>query len=516
MITTKMSRRRLLGAGAAALCTPMLVRRAMADVPALRVAFGKDRYNMDDKNFTFTLRGPSTGIAEGVVAPGGDYFPVPNLFVRWTVADGLYRADIRPGVTFHDGTPLDAAAMVKSLAYVTQSFIGLDQASVKATGPMSLEFRSKSGSLLMIENMAHRMGAIFDTAVDRKVRPTGTGPYKFVRYEPQVSIEVERNEAYWGSKPRNQRVLYRFVPDSQARLIALLKGEIDIIGEADPQLLLSLPPDGKYEVHTSRPVQYVALLVNIHGEAPFAKLQDRRLREAIAYAIDREAIARVMFLGKGVPAKGILPGWMFGLGDDSVTGFGYDRAKAESLLDQAGWTRSGDGTRQKGGEALRIRLVAAYPYVSWVKPMPEMLQQMLKAVGIDVELVETDDDGVYYDQYMKRGQADLFMEIASNNNSDPTYLLYNLYHSRSAWLDDGYKYTVVGPEFDRALDRARATTDRAVIVAEVRKAHRLLIDEVIATIPILMTPNFAVSRPGITVPMFEHRDYIPWGDAVLA
>jgi peptide/nickel transport system substrate-binding protein len=515
-MTSKLSRRRLLGAGAAALCAPYLMRRAVADAPVLRVAFGKDRYNMDDKNFTFTLRGPSTGIAEGVVLPGDNYFPEPNLFVRWTVADGLYRADVRPGVAFHDGTPLDASAMVKSLAYVNQSFIGLDQASVRAVGPMTVEFRSTTGSLLMIENMAHRMGAIFDAAVDRKVRPTGTGPYRFVRYEPQVSIEVERNEAYWGRKPRNQRVLYRFVPDSQARLIALLNGEVDIIGEADPQLLLSLPPDGKYEVHTSRPVQYVALLVNIHGAAPFDKLQDRRLRQAIAHAIDREAIGRVMFLGKGVPAKGIIPGWMFGLGDDSVTGFGYDPARSESLLEQAGWSRGGDGIRRKGDEALRIRLVAAYPYVSWVKPMPEMLQQMLKAVGIGVELVETDDDGVYYDQYMKRGQADLFMEIASNNNSDPTYLLYNLYHSRSAWADDGYKYTAVGPEFDRALDAARATTDRSVIVTEVRMAHRLLIDQVIATIPILMTPNFAVSRPGMTVPMFEHRDYIAWGDAALA
>jgi peptide/nickel transport system substrate-binding protein len=516
MRMTKLTRRRFIAAGGAALCAPAIVGRAWADASPLRVAFGKDRYNMDDKSFTFTLRGPSTGIAEGVVVPGDDYMPRPNLFLSWTISDGLYRAKIRPGVTFHNGDPLDAASMVKSLGYVTQSFIGLDQSSIKAAGPMTVEFRSKTGSLLMIENMAHRMGAIFDTAVDRKTDPVGTGPYKFVRYEPQVSIEVERNDGYWGPKPLNRRVLYRFVPDSQARLLALLNGEIDIIAEADPQLLLSLPPGGKYEVHTSRPVQYIALLVNIHGQAPFDKLQDRRLREAMAWAIDREAIARVMFLGRGVPAKGVLPGWMFGLGDDHVKGFGYDQAKAEALLDQAGWAKGPDGIRMKDGKPLRIRLVAAYPYVSWVKPMPEMLQQMYKAVGIDIELVETDDEGVYYDQYMKKGEADLFMEIASNNNSDPTYLLYNLYHSKSAWLEDGYKYTVVGENFDRALDSARATTDKATVVEEVRKAHRELIDVTIATIPILMTPNFAVSRPGIKIPMFEHRDYIRWGDSVVA
>jgi len=513
------SRRRFLGVAGAAFAFAAARRPARAhdDGTPLRVAFGKDRYKFDDDSFTFTLRGPATGIAEGVVVPGDDYLPQPNLFVSWSISDdGLYSAEIRPDVTFHDGTPLDAEAMVRSLALVNQSFIGIDQASVKATGPMSVEFRSSTGSLLMIENMAHRMGAIFDTASDRKTHPIGTGPYKFVSYEPQVSIEVERNDAYWGEEPHNARIVYRFVPDSQARLLALLNDEVDIIAEADPQLLLSLPPEGEYEVHASRPVQYVALLVNVHGTAPFDKLQDRRVREAMALAIDRDAIAEVMFLGKGVPARGILPGWMFGLGDDHVTGFGFDKARAEALLDEAGWTMGADGIREKDGTPLTIRLVAAYPYVSWVKPMPEMLQQMYRDVGIDIELVETDDEGVYYDQYMKPGEADLFMEIASNNNSDPTYLLYNLFHSQSAWLEDGYKYTLVGEDFDRALDAARASSDQAVIVEQVREAHRLLIDETIVTIPILMTPNFAVSRPGFVIPMFEHKDYIEWGNTVHA
>ena len=497
----------------ATLFTPNLVNAG----DTLTIAYGSDRYKFDDKKFTFSMRGPSSWITENVARPGNNFWPEPQLFEAWTIKDGLYSATVRNGIKFHNGAPLDASKVIEAIKLFGKSksdFTGIDYDTLKAVDSRTVEFRSKTESFLTLNNMTHRMVGLFDTALDRTATPVGTGPYKFDSYVSKQSLTVVRNESYWGKKPNVERIVYKFIPDSQARLMALLNGEVDIIGEADPKLLLSLPETGPFQVLTSRPVQYIALLVNLHGKAPFAKLQDRRLREALALAIDRNTLAKIMFRGKGIPAKGVLPGWMFGLGEDHVKGFKHDPARAAAILDEAGWKVGADGIREKNGERLSLRLVAAYPDASRVNPMPEMLQQMFRKIGVVIDLVETNDSGVYSDQLTK-GVADLFMEAASNNNSDPTYLLYNLFHSKGNWIKYGYKHMVVGPEFDKAIDDARASNDSAVVLDKVRDAHREMIDNRIAAIPILMVPNFIVTKPGIKMSVFEHRDWIDFGNAIL-
>lgn len=496
---------------------PLLPSMANAD-NTLTIAYGSDRYKFDDKKFTFTMTGPASWITENAARPGDDFWPEPQLFTSWTIQDGLYQATVREGVTFHNGTPLDAAKVVDAIRLYGKSksdFTGIDYDTLKAVDHKTVEFRSKTGSFLTLNNMTHRMVGFLEADANRSTLPVGTGPYKFESYTSKQSLSVVRNDNYWGEKPKVERIVYKFIPDSQTRLMALLNGEVDIIGDADPKLLLSLPESGPFQVLASRPVQYIALLVNRHGKAPFNKLQDRRIREAMALSIDRDTLAKIMFRGKGVPAKGVLPSWMFGLGDDHVKGFGYNPERAAAILDEAGWKTGADGVREKNGERLTLRLVAAYPDASRVNPMPEMLQQMFLKVGIDIDLVETNDSGVYYGSYMEKGEADLFMEAASNNNSDPTYLLYNLFHSKGAWIQYGYEYTVVGPEFDKALDAARASGDASTVLDRVRDAHREMIDTRIAAIPILMVPNFIVTKPGIKMPVFEHRDWVDYGNATL-
>jgi len=155
---------------------------------------------------------------------------------------------------------------------------------------------------------------------------------------------------------------FRFIDDDNARLLALQNGEIDVIGEVTPQMMLSMPRDGSVVLHESRPIRYVALLANLNGTAPFDIIQDYQVREALAWAIDREAIASVLYDGRGEPAKGILPGWMFNLGDDHTKGFGYDPEKAGRMLDAAGWTMGADDVREKDGRPLKLRLVAHFDH----------------------------------------------------------------------------------------------------------------------------------------------------------
>jgi len=494
---------------------PMAVTSVTAET-TLTVAVKRDRYSIDENKFTFTTRRPAAQIVETAVKPDENFVPQPLLFQAWAYKDGKYTIDLREGVSFSDGAMFDADAAIAALKLYDQGrsdFLQIDGGSFEKLGPLSFSFRSETGSALVIENMTHRSTSFFSTATNRAENPVGTGPYIFDSYLPKQSLTVVRNENYWGEAPTIDRLTFRFIDDDQARLLALQNGEIDVIGEVTPQMMLSMPTDGSVVLHQSRPIRYVALLANLNGEAPFDIMQDYNVREALAWAIDRDTIASVLFAGHGVPAKGILPGWMFNLGDDHTDGFGYDPVKAGTMLDEAGWTMAADGIREKDGRKLTLRLVAAYPNVSTVKPMPEMLEQMFAAVGVDIDLVEVNDSGLYGSTYLKPREGDLFMEFASNNNTDPTYLLTNLFTSTTPWK--GYRATAPGPHVDALLADARTAQTRDEVIDKVRAAHRAIVQDDLAAIPILMVPNFVLTRPGITIPMSEYADWIDYGRAIV-
>ncbi|WP_109315039.1 ABC transporter substrate-binding protein [Pseudovibrio ascidiaceicola] len=508
--------KQLLGvSGVLAASLPALISGVPAaqaeDIQQLRIAVKKDRYSVDPKKFNFTTRRPAGQIVETAVKPDENFIPQGVLFETWDYKDGIYSIKLREGIKFHDGQTFDAKAAIDALKLYDQGrsdFLQIDQESFDQTGPYTFTFKSEINSSLVIENMTHRGASLFSINGERAENPIGTGPYLLDSYKPKQSISITRNADYWGDAPKVENITYHFIADDQVRLLALQNKEVDIVAEVTPQMLLSLPKDGSVVVHQSRPIRYVALLTNLHGKAPYDTLKDKRVREALAYAINREQLAQVLFNGKGVVAKGILPDWMFGLGDKHVDGFDYNTQKAEALLDEAGWTKGSDGMRSKDGKPLKLRLVAAYPNVSSVRPMPELLEQMFRGIGIDIELVQVDDSGVYDDTYLATGEADLYMEFASNNNADPTYLLYNLFHSKTPW---GYQYTAPGGKLDTILDNARQAQSREEVIELVREAHREIVQTKLAAIPILMVPNFNLSRPGLNIPMFEHADWIDYG-----
>jgi peptide/nickel transport system substrate-binding protein len=498
-------------AAVALLSLPLAAPSASAET-SLSIAVRRDSNSIAEDKFTFTTRSPVAQVVETAVQPDANFVPQPLLFDSWSYEGGTYTITLHPGVSFSDGTAFNADTAIAALQLYDRNksdFLQIDPQSFTKLGDLSFSFRSETNSALVIENMTHRGTSLFADTPDRATNPIGTGPYLLDSYDPKVSMSVVRNPAYWGT-PRNvDRLNFRYITDDNARLLALQNGEIDIIADVTPQMMLSMPQDGSVVLHESRPIRYVALLANVNGEAPFDILKDHAVREAVAWAIDREAIAGVLYGGRGVPAKGILPGWMFGLGDDHTEGFGYDPDKAAALLDSAGWTMGADGLREKDGRKMTLRFLAAYPNVSSVKPMPEMLEQMFTAVGIGIELIEVDDAGVYSDTYLANGEADLFMEFASNNNTDPTYLLTMLFTSTTPW--GGYKFTAPGPQVDALLADARAAQSRDEVVDLVRQAHRAIVQDDLTAIPILMVPNFVLSRPGLEVPMSEFTDWIDFG-----
>lgn len=481
----------------------------------LHVATGADRYNLSPARFTFGTSRPNAHIAEAVVRPNASFEPVPHLFASWQhLGGGRFLARLRDGVRFHDGTPMLADVFIRSMKrfIANRDFVGLDSDSLQRVDERTIRFQSALNSARMIDNMTHPSAAIFLPNEDVAARPIGTGPYRLVRYEPQRSIEVERFAEYWGPKPGQQRIRFRFMPDPQARLLALQAGTVDVISDVTPELLLGLAPrDNGVTLRCSRPIRYAALTCNLKGRPPFDKLRDVQIRRALALSIDREAIAGAVFAGRGVVARGLMPGWMFGLEDRQPVGFKHDPTRANEILDQSGWLRGTDGLRRKNGEPLKLRLVSAYPNASSVRPIPEMLAGMFRRVGVDLKIVEVEDDQLYYSGYADDGQSDLFLELAANANADPTFLLSNLFHTRSPWRSS--HFTAPGEDMDSLLDRARKAEDRSVSVDLVQQAHSRIIDVHVASIPILMVPVMILTRPGLVLEPFENLDWLNLGEA---
>lgn len=502
-------------AATATLAIPLALSAVQAET-SLTIGVKSDRYSVKEDKFTFTTRRPAAQIAEPAVRPDENFNPSPLLFKDWTYADGLYTVTLQDGVTFSDGTPWDADSAIAAFKLYDQNkseFLQLDQESFTKLGEHQISFVSEVDSALVIENMTHRGTSLFLPSDNMAENPIGTGPYLLESYEPKQQISVVRNPDYWGEAPGVDKMTFRFIADDNVRMLALQNGEIDVIDEVTPQMMLSMPKDGSVVLHESRPIRYAALMFNMQGKAPFDIASDVKVRKALAHAIDRATLGQVLWDGRGKPAKTILPGWMFDIGDDHAQGFAYDLPQANALLDEAGWIMGADGVREKDGRKLALRMVSAYPNVSTVKPMPEMLDQMFAAIGVEIENIEIEDSGVYYDNYFKTGEADIYLEYASNNNTDPTYLLYNVFTTMSPW---GYAVTSPGGNVDELAAASRVAKSRDEAVDLVRQAYRAIVDEHVSAIPVLTVPNFVLSRPGITVPMSEYADWIDYGNATFA
>jgi peptide/nickel transport system substrate-binding protein len=468
--------------------------------------------------YTFGASRPNALIAEPPLRVNAAMEAVPWLLTDWRhLGNGVHHVRLRPGVCFHDGSPLTAKTFAESARefIAPRDFIGLNAPSIKAIGDDTVELQSTCGSGWMVDTMTHAAASVFRVHPRWQSRPLGTGPFRLVSYTPQERLDLTRFEDYWGTRPEQLRVQYRFLPDPQSRLQALQRGDVHVISEVVPEMLAALDPDDvRVRMHVSRPVRFAALLCNTKGPEPYRLLRDIRVRRALALAINREAVQRILYSGQAEVAKSILPAWMYGLGDASCTGFGFDRRAAESLLEEAGWQRGEDGIRQKGDRQLRLRLVAAFPSASLVKPLPEVLEQMFRAIGVATEIAQVEDGELYYTAYADRGEGDLFLEVAGGGNSDPTYLLSNLFHSQSPW--PLYRYIAPGERVDSLIDEARNEPNRKRVVDLVREAQRRIVDDSIAAIPILMVPNFVLSARTVALTMSENLDWINFGSARFA
>lgn len=327
----------------------------------------------------------------------------PRLATAWDgSADGLtVTFRLREGVTWHDGTPFTAADVAFSALEVWKPLQNLGRVVFKALDKVetpddhtAIFHFSEPTPFQLVRNALPALTAVLPKHVfagtDIEANPAnekliGTGPFKYAEHKTGEYYRLVRNDAYWGEgEPHLDEIIYRVLPDRAAAAGALEAEEIDLaafsaVPLADLDRISKVP--GLTVISKGYEALTYQLVVEINHRRK--ELADLKVRQAIAHAIDRDFVVKTIFLGYAKTSTGPVPRYdnQFYTGD--VPSYPFDVAKANALLDEAGYKRGGGGTR------FALKLLPA-PYFNETRQFGDYLRQALAAIGIDARIVNND------------------------------------------------------------------------------------------------------------------------------
>ena len=442
----------------------------------------------------------------------------PGLAHDWEVSDdGLkYTFYLEEGVTFHDGTEFNAEAVKINFdrfadpnheyAFKDDGYTYFMYATmfgghkgdeghvideVKVVDDHTVEFILNQPLGFFLQNMAMTYFPITSPAALEEYgpqineNPVGTGPFKFVSWTKDDSIVLEKFEDYRiEGLPKLDKVIFEVIPDNAARLIALRSGDIDIMD--------GLNPDDAAGVEDDPDLELLARDENNFGYVGFnvqkAPLDNKKLRQAISHAIDREAIVDALYAGYGTPAVNPLPPNYLGYNDE-VEGYPYDIDKAKELLAEAGY--------EDGLEIDLWTMPGARPYMPDPETVAEIIQNNLAEIGVTVNIVR--EEWAPYLEKTQSGEHEMYMLGWSGTNGDPDYFLSSLLHGDN--VGDSNREFYQNDKVDELLDAAKREIDQDKR-AELYKEAQAIISDDAPMIPLVH------SRPVMAISS-KVKNYIP-------
>lgn len=395
---------------------------------------------------------------------------VPSLATSWTmVDDNTWQFDLRQGVSFSNGEPFNAEAVVKALNYITSSptpprgITAETFASVEAADEYTVIIKTATVDALLPNRLSSpNTGILAPSAYINETGPvdafnTGTGPFILTEEVPDQSVTLVKNPNYWGGEVKLDKVTFMYIPDPQIRAGMLQTGEADIAIHPAVEQLPILEADPNIVISKSQTPRTTTLDLNT-TKAP---LDNVLVRKAIAYAIDKDSLAMAALEGNGTGAVGpmaMAEVW----NNPDLVGFPYDPDKAKELLAEAGYAE---------GE-LTIGLWT-YPSRSELPVAAMAIQNMLGKVGINVEIrlaaygaLEPDVLGGNYDMF-----------IVSRNHVLDNYDVEG-FLSADYGCEGGYNRSqFCDPAMDAKLVEARTLVDPEARYTIYRDIQTLLVDE---------------------------------------
>lgn len=433
-----------------------------------------------------------TGVTETLMGIDYDLNLYPRLAENIAqTSPTTWRVTLRDGVTFHDGTPLTADAVVKAISAISdESHSGhnkrvaklLDLADMTADGDNVVVFETNSPNAAFPWTLSEPAIAILGEPSDA-FPINATGPYIFKEAVPEQLYRVEDNPAYRLGAPGLEEVRVVVAGDPATAALAFEAGEIDLVinyPETDFDRIKETGALG-FSAPTARLYFYTV-------NAASGPMANPLIRKAVSLAIDRQGVVDAALSGVGgVPAGTVYPAGKGWAADIPAM---YDPAKAEALLTEAGAVKEG-GRWMLDGEPLELDIVT-YSSRAALPPTAELTQAFLAAIGISAN-VKVGEWGASNDA-MAAGEADLFLQAwVTTPQGDPGAVLETLLKSDGG--SNSGKYT--NGDLDKLLTDGRLTFEQDKRKAIYDEAQAIIAEDA-ALIPVFHVSQTNVGRPGLT------------------
>jgi peptide/nickel transport system substrate-binding protein len=507
--TYKRVSRMLLATAAAS-----LVLISIAGAEPLRIAIGGAFTTMDPHFYNAT---PNHTVAmhmfDRLVDRKPDTSIVPALAESWeAVSDTEWLVKLRPGVKWHDGQPFtanDVAFTYERARNVPNSPGGFggflrEVKTVEVVDDLTLRIHTDAPAPNLFRNLAFvpivskHVGENATTDDYNSGKASiGTGAYKFVSYSPGDRVQYERNDEYWGEKQPWESLTIRMVPNSGARVAALLSGDVDVIDTPPSGDLERLQSDPNISVASTEGMRVMYVTVNYQDDAPAIAdasgkpldknpLQDVRVRKALSMSINREGLASRVMQGAAIATGQWLVEGQFGY-DSEVPVPDYDPEAAKALLAEAGYP-----------EGFSLSLFGSNDRYPNDAATVQALAQMWTRIG-----VRTSVETLPWSSFaglMNRSEFPAALQGWGSPTGEAGYLLTNVLHTRDdeAGLGIFNNGRYSNKELDTRIVSAMATLDDMKREAELKQAVGMVAEDT-GFIPLFMLKNNWATRKSIVI-----------------
>lgn len=400
-----------------------------------------------------------TLLFRGLTKPDANNQVTPDLAESWEISDDqlTYVFAIRQDAIWQDGEPVTAKDVKFTFDQIQNPETNTpiagefnEIASVEITGDYEIKMTLHRPFPPLLDKL--KIGIIPEhllrnedlNTTEFNQNPVGNGPFKLKKWDNDHTITLERNEKYYGSAPKLDEVVFKAIPDTNTRILQLKTGEIDL-ALVEPSQLASTKENDLYTVHKIPTADYRAVMYNFN----LPLFQDKRVRQAMNHAVNREDLVKGILAGNGEPAYGPLQKSWAGTADKED--YAYNPEKAVQLLSEAGWVKGSDGVLTKDGKRFEFELVS--PIQDTVRvALANVVSEQLKPFGIVATPKPVDQNAIDYD-----GEDALI--IGWGSEFDPDDHTYRLFHSSE--IGDGqYNFgSYRNAKVDELLKKARTTPD---------------------------------------------------------
>ncbi len=391
----------------------------------------------------------------------------PGLAERWEIPDPkTYIFHLHHGVKFHNGQALTSRDVKWTFDSLLQGKIRSTKSAayqfvdhIEAPDDYTVTFHLKEPFATLLWNLSDgAMGIVpFGSGAELSQHPIGSGPFSFVSAEQDKEVIIERNDQYWGEKAHAPRVRFIVVPDATTRALELRKGSADVaINALTSDMVLTIERDSRLQVLHAPGTVLAYLAFNTRDPV----LKDIRVRQAIAYAVDRQPFIHYLMRDFARPAYSLLPpeSWAY---DGDVPHYEHNPGKARELLDQAGYPEV---------NGVRFHLTFKTSTEESTRLMAAVLQQQLHDVGIALD-IRTFEFATFFSD-VTRGEYQLHSLRWVGGNEDPDIFEY-VFHSSKFSPHGANRTYYSNPRVDALIDQARSELDletRKRLYAELQQA----------------------------------------------